>query len=203
MKAYQLKITEQKTKPPIWWRIIIPAGITFSALSVIIDDVSEKYDKDIFIFKFYKELELFEAGKINPLRTRSWLYDAREASSTFIDDYFDNKKRLSYKTNQFFATIEIEKILDLEELTVSIVKASSNIDKERVAKRLENNYSVDIGKVEFWKKEKVFEMISKTRKLVSDENPVSSDDNTDESARSILEKTAEMLNHYIGTYDKE
>ena len=32
MKAYQLKITIRNSHPPIWRRVIVPAGMTFSQL---------------------------------------------------------------------------------------------------------------------------------------------------------------------------
>ena len=35
--SYQLKVIEKNTKPIIWRRIDVPAGITFSTLSVILN----------------------------------------------------------------------------------------------------------------------------------------------------------------------
>ena len=39
MKAYQFRIEIKNSKPPIWRRCIVPAGITFSQLSVVLDMV--------------------------------------------------------------------------------------------------------------------------------------------------------------------
>lgn len=39
MKAFQLKIAIKNSKPPIWRRVIVPAGITFSQLSLILNEV--------------------------------------------------------------------------------------------------------------------------------------------------------------------
>ena len=37
MKAYQLKITIKDTHPPIWRRVIVPAGLSFSQLAIILN----------------------------------------------------------------------------------------------------------------------------------------------------------------------
>ena len=39
MKAYQLKITLKDIKPPIWRRFIVPAGLSFSQLTLVIHKV--------------------------------------------------------------------------------------------------------------------------------------------------------------------
>ena len=205
MKAYQLKIIEQKTKPPVWWRAIIPAGITFSILSVIIDEISERRDDGDFTFRFYQELELFEENDSNPLKARSWQYDAQEASSTFIDDYFNNHLRLSYKTNKLFATIEIEKLLDMEETALPlIVKTSSGIDAMQVNQRIRSKFSVVSGSPEFVKKEIIIDKLLTSKLLVCSVNPKSADDNIKHSARHYLEETGALLRneHYFRTSNK-
>ena len=35
MKAYQLKIMIKNSKPPIWRRVIVPAGLSFSQLELM------------------------------------------------------------------------------------------------------------------------------------------------------------------------
>lgn len=37
MKAYQLKIAINDSHPPIWRRLVVPAGISFSQLTVILN----------------------------------------------------------------------------------------------------------------------------------------------------------------------
>ena len=39
MKAYQVKITVKGSHPPFWRRCIIPAGITFSQLAVLLNEI--------------------------------------------------------------------------------------------------------------------------------------------------------------------
>lgn len=57
MKAYQLKILIKNSKPPIWRRCIVPAGITFSQLSFILDNVMGWSGYHLSKFEFY-HLEL-------------------------------------------------------------------------------------------------------------------------------------------------
>lgn len=39
MKAYQLKIQIKDSRPPIWRRVIVPAGLRVSQLSIVLDKV--------------------------------------------------------------------------------------------------------------------------------------------------------------------
>lgn len=44
MKAFQLKVMIKNSKPPIWRRVVVPSGITFSQLSMIFNEVMGWYD---------------------------------------------------------------------------------------------------------------------------------------------------------------
>ena len=99
MKTYLLKIIVKKTKPPVWWRVVIPAGITFSTLAYLLDEITQNEPNGNFLFEFYRKLHLFEASDNVPLKPRKSDCDAREASDTFIDDYFDTEKWFSYLRN--------------------------------------------------------------------------------------------------------
>ena len=67
MKAYQLKIIIKNTKPPVWRRVSIPSGITFSQLSLLINEIFELEYKHNFQFEFYSckvQLEEQREGKV-------------------------------------------------------------------------------------------------------------------------------------------
>ena len=55
MKAFQLKIVIKNSKPPIWRRVLVPAGITFSQLSMILNEVMGWSGYHLFEFEFYHE----------------------------------------------------------------------------------------------------------------------------------------------------
>ena len=56
MKAYQLKITIKDSHPPIWRRIIVPAGLSFSQLldsaNYIIDEFFEQVKSFTYVYDF-------------------------------------------------------------------------------------------------------------------------------------------------------
>ena len=202
MKAYQIKITEKKTKPPIWWRIIIPAGITFSALSVILDDITGEGGSESFTFSFYQALDLFEEGEDNPLQPRGWQYDAQEASSTFIDDYFEEKERLSYETALFSAGIEVEKKLIQTDLSSpSVIKTSFSRDVDYFNERLREKYELTKGAPSFIKRKDIINRLSQTRQFPYSMKPISAKDNLSKSASHMLGDTAALLRQAIGMPD--
>ena len=93
MKAFQLKVAIKNSKPPIWRRVIIPAGITFSQLSMILNEVMGWSGYHLFEFEFYylgirfiEEADaLFEGD-----------YDYIEASSQYIREYLEDEDWFTY-----------------------------------------------------------------------------------------------------------
>ena len=83
MKAFQLKIAIKNSKPPIWRRVIVPAGITFSQLSIILNKVMGWCGYHLFEFEFY-HLELRIAEDAEEFDVGYGPYDYVEASSTYI-----------------------------------------------------------------------------------------------------------------------
>ncbi|MBR5423685.1 MAG: SEC-C domain-containing protein [Clostridia bacterium] len=202
MKAYQIKITEKNTKPPVWWRIIIPAGITFSALSVILDDITGEGGTNSFTFSFYQTLDLFEEDEDNPLQPRGWQYDAQEASSTFIDDYFKEKKRLSYETALLSAGIEVEKKLTKTELSVPfVIKTSFSSNVDDFNERLQEKYELIKGSPAFIKKKEIIKRRSQSRQFPYASKPISAKDNLEKSASHKMEDAAALLRKAVGSYD--
>lgn len=64
MKAFQMKIVIKNSKPPIWRRVIVPAGITFSQLSMVLNKVMGWCGYHLFEFEFYHlELRIMEGAE--------------------------------------------------------------------------------------------------------------------------------------------
>lgn len=97
MKAYQLKITIKDSHPPIWRRLVIPAGYTFSQLTIIINtamgwDVAHLSQ---FIFGsrlFTTYIEDFPEEDFMD----SFNYRTLDAASTRVDDWIENNKSFLY-----------------------------------------------------------------------------------------------------------
>lgn len=55
MKAFQLKMVIKDSRPPIWRRIIVPVGITFVQLSMILNKAMGWSGYHLFEMEFYHE----------------------------------------------------------------------------------------------------------------------------------------------------
>lgn len=53
MNSFQVKISVKGTKPPVWKCCIIPGGITFSALGVLLNEMMDSDGKAPCKFEFY------------------------------------------------------------------------------------------------------------------------------------------------------
>lgn len=96
MKAFQLKIAIKNAKPPIWRRIVVPAGITFSQLSMILNKVMGWCGYHLFEFEFYhlelrilEDAEEFEENGYGP-------FDYLEACDTFVREYLEQNEWFTY-----------------------------------------------------------------------------------------------------------
>ena len=93
MKAYQLKITIKNSHPPIWRRCVIPAGITFSQLGVLFNEIMGWKGYHLFSFEFRDygiRVEELEEDYDDPY------YELEEAAETLIDPYMENTKWFTY-----------------------------------------------------------------------------------------------------------
>ena len=71
--CYRLKVILKKSKPPVWMKVLIPGGITFSVFSFYMDLLTgheEKITSDgetVFMFEHRKSaMRLLEDPKENP-----------------------------------------------------------------------------------------------------------------------------------------
>lgn len=113
-KAFQLKIVIKNSKPPIWRRVIVPAGITFSQLSMILNKVMGWCGYHAFEFEFYhQEIRLIEEAE--DLDIGYGPYDYIEASTTYIREYLEENEWFTYTYDlgdDWQHRVTIEKIID-------------------------------------------------------------------------------------------
>ncbi len=114
MQAFQLKIAIKNSKPPIWRRVIVPAGITFSQLSMILNEVMGWSGYHLFEFEFYHlELRIIEGA--DEFEMGYGPYDFVEASSTYIREYLEEIDWFTYTYDlgdDWQHRVTIEKILE-------------------------------------------------------------------------------------------
>ncbi|MDI3535362.1 MAG: hypothetical protein PWQ82_1727 [Thermosediminibacterales bacterium] len=100
-KAYQLKITIQGIKPPIWRRIVIPSNITFAKLHKYIQASFGWQNYHLYNFEFqdfvvalpsdeFAPGELYGKPEKNPRSTKIDKYMTEGAKFTYTYDFGDN-----------------------------------------------------------------------------------------------------------------
>ncbi len=96
MKAYQLRLMITDSHPPIWRRIIVPAGLTFSQLTIVINEVMNwcgAHMSEYIFDKLYVELmDDFEPEDISNWNANEVL-DAKDYK---IDEFFDKADKCVY-----------------------------------------------------------------------------------------------------------
>ena len=195
MKAYQIKIVVKKSKPPVWWRLIVPANITFSALAVIVSAVTDSPYDPGFTFEFYQKLDLYEASSSRPLEPKSWQYSSREASNTYISDYLDVERNVSFKSASRDFRIETEKQIDSIDLCYPILIKSTSENAENAFERLKSGFFLAEGEGEFLSFDEMIRQDSSGRiRILCPAVPRSADDNTALSAIGLFQSHSHEFN---------
>ena len=119
--VYNLRLILKKSKPPIWYELRVPGGITFSTLSVFLDIASGT--KDVLPTDYVFELPSFwvqlREGIFEDDSHPLFKEDLREADTTFIDEYMEKGSWFTYKPDINGDTafrIEVKNILSDREL---------------------------------------------------------------------------------------
>ena len=125
MKAYQLKVSIKNAHPPIWRRCIVPAGITFSQLGVLLNEIMGWNGSHLFSFDF-RDIGV----RIDEMPDDDWGYwgmNAEEAAETLIDPYIEHSKWFTYIYDfgdNWEHRVDIESVLpDFEAMHPVVVKA--------------------------------------------------------------------------------
>lgn len=125
MKAYQLKVSIKNAHPPIWRRCIVPAGITFSQLGVLLNEIMGWNGSHLFSFEF-RDLGM----RIEEITDDDWTVfgpDAEEAAETLIDPFMEHSKWFTYIYDfgdDWEHRVDVESVLtDFDQMHPVVVKA--------------------------------------------------------------------------------
>ena len=129
MKAYQLKITIKGSKPPIWRRVIVPAGLSFAQLALVFNEVMGWEGYHLNSFEFNTLGVLIEDKSMDDFPFAP--YDILEQSEEIIDEYLDNEKRFLYVYDfgdDWEHKVEVEKIIpDYDKNYPMVIKSKGPI----------------------------------------------------------------------------
>ena len=125
MKAYQMKIMLNDSHPPIWRRCIVPAGLTFSQLTVVLNVIMGWDGYHLSEFNFFKQaVDIFE-------NTEDLYGDGyfmrrmqQEPAETCIDAYVEGEKSFTYTYDfgdDWKHKVTVEKIIEDHEPSYPVV----------------------------------------------------------------------------------
>lgn len=121
MKAYQLKIMIKNSHPPIWRRFIVPAKLTFSQLSFILNEVMGWCGGHLSQFEFYHLGIMVEEDP----EDMDWFdKEVLDAAETPIEPFLDSEDWFTYLYDfgdYWEHRVEIENILPKYECNYPVV----------------------------------------------------------------------------------
>lgn len=114
-KAYQLKISIKDSHPPIWRRVVVPSGLTFSQLAIILIEAMGWSGYHLWSFEFYhRKLELIEKDDMFGLEP-SYGRDVADATLACIDELMESEKWFTfiYDFGDYWEhRVEIEQVIE-------------------------------------------------------------------------------------------
>lgn len=212
MKEYQIKIVVKKTKPPVWRRCMIPCGITFAQLSVILSTLNGRDVSDFYEFEFYQRGQQLREnnGKI-PFRP-NWKYDLLDASETFIDEFLEQEEWFTYRIgNDCEYRVEIEAVkMDgngypmLLKYKGESPEAVSIGNPDEINCELKRKFAVTYGKGEFLSQKELYQRLEKKQYgLCASVNSKNDKSKIRKSTDSMMKELAEQLTrHIMGVAEK-
>ena len=120
--CYRLKVILKKSKPPVWMKVLVPGGITFSVFSFYMDLLTGHEEQNLstgpscFMFEHRESAMRFLEEPGENLQYKKYDASLREADTTFIDDYFLPGQWVSYwpdRDGEECYRIEVEGVEEL------------------------------------------------------------------------------------------
>ena len=97
MKAYQLKIAIKNSKPLVWKRCRVPAGITFSQLAPILEVVTETAENAWYEFEFFQKKVQIREWQGDASAVARPPFEYKDASETSIDPMMETEAWFTFR----------------------------------------------------------------------------------------------------------
>lgn len=208
MKSYQIKIILKNSKPPVWKRCVIPAGITFSQLALILEEMVEAEMTADYEYEFYQAGVHVREWKDGERQVTSYRFDYMCASDTYIDSLADKEAWFTFRMGEGCQyRIEIEKRLPEPISYPSVIKQKGCAqirewtDTDTMNERLRQRYPIHYGEPDY----RNFDELRKDPEIKNKgingaEKPV---DRTDRQERSTESKLKDFSEQVIQLYAQQ
>lgn len=201
MKNYQLKVARKKTKPPVWTRCLIPSGISFSQLSVILNEITGEKDHPVYLFEFYqKGLHIKEDSSEQSFVPDSWHYDLAEATRTWIDELMEQEEWFSYTLADGTSyRVTIERTKQEQELPYPvIIKSKGCLEKDGEIENLnsicKSKFYVNYGLPQPVSQKQLYEYFDAGNSGLSGNlHPINNPEDVQKCSRTILSDFAQQI----------
>ena len=205
MKTFQIKLAEKKTKPPVWKRCIVPGGITFSQLAVILEAIAETEVSEQYEFEFYQAGIQLREWREGEQAVRRYNFDYWCSSDTYIDDLMGREPWFTFRTGKEKEyRVTIEKCLTDEKPYPYILKQKESpdsrtwMDVEKANQELRGQFQVTYGDPDY----RTFDELKQEMKtgsfgLRGAEKPVSRAERNEKSSETKLREFADLLQKHL------
>ncbi len=116
---YQIKAIRKNTKPPVWRRAVIPGGITYAEMALVMEKLLDLPDSKNYEFDFYNTKERFNEHPEHRTGTLLFYYSYRHGADHYVDKLFRTEKSFSFRLLEADGSpskpeyrVEIEKLLE-------------------------------------------------------------------------------------------
>ena len=205
MKTFQIKLAEKKTKPPVWKRCIVPGGITFSQLAVILEAIAETEVSEQYEFEFYQAGIQLREWREGEQAVRRYNFDYWCSSDTYIDDLMGREPWFTFRTGKEKEyRVTIEKCVTDEKPYPYILKQKEGpdsrtwMDVEKANQELRGQFQVTYGDPDY----RTFGELKQEMKtgsfgLRGAEKPVSRVERNEKSSETKLREFADLLQKHL------
>ena len=205
MKKYQIKVVEKNTKPPVWRRCLVPSGITFSQLAVILEIIAETKVSEQYEFEFYQAGIQLREWREGENAVRRYNFDYWCSSDTYVDDLMGQEAWFTFRTGKEKEyRVTIEKCVTDEEPYPRILKqkespdSGSWMDVEKANQELRGQFQVTYGDPDY----RTFGELKQEMKtgsfgLRGAEKPVSRVERNEKSTETKLREFADLLQKHL------
>ena len=143
MISYVCKITVMGSKPPVWWRCHIPAGISFSSLSILLDRLIGLEEDGDFSFEIRRTARVWEPTEQHQLGP-AWHESAYDAAHTAVDLLFNLGKAVNYLRGNKVYQIKVESVEDSYPFNYPLVlKVRCDTDAYALMKRIQDGIRLE------------------------------------------------------------